>query len=162
MDSSLPKVTGTFPGSVSGTYLQVSVRSRSVANEFDSPPEIRYSVLYLLPKGHFAWFNYWSGYSYRRCAGMFTRNGADLHLLGRSSLLCDTPAQNYSHQPFERQVKILQEERRRFIMLGETEHLYIGWSIHIPFRGSAADLFPHSWDALQGWIDEFLKPVSVK
>jgi len=156
------KTAGTFPGSVSGTYLHVSVRSRLGPNEFDSLPEIRYSVLYLLPKGHFALFNYWPGYSYRRCAGMFTRNGVDLHLQGRESLLFDTPVQNYSHQLFERQVKILQEERRRFVMLGETEHLYIGWSIHIPFRGSAADLFPHSWDALQGWIDEFLKPVSVK
>lgn len=42
-------------------------------------------------------------------------------------------------------------------MLGDTEHQFIGWGIHIPFTGLGKDLFPQSWGKLQEWIDGFLE-----
>src|SRR5687768_15728633 len=93
----MPKETGTFPGSVSGTYLNVEVASPWESDTFDDPPDLRYSVLYLLPSGNFAWFDYWAGFHYGRHTGRFTRNGAMLDLQDQDSLFCDPPDQNYSH-----------------------------------------------------------------
>ena len=152
-----PKGKGTFPGSVSGTYLHVEVVPSWEPEKFDFPPDLRYSVLYLIPSGSFAWFNYWQGFHYGRCAGSFSRNGATLHLQGRESVLCDCPSANYSGRSLNRQVTLRHSDRKRVLLgLSQKEHLFIGWGIHIPFKGAGRDLFPKSWEELQGWIEGFL------
>jgi hypothetical protein len=96
---------GDFPGSVSGTYLSVRTDSLSEA-DYDLPVDLRYSVLYLLPKGYFAWFDYWSGFHYGRHAGQFIRRGAELELRGEDALMCDMPDLNHSGKPFYRRVQL--------------------------------------------------------
>lgn len=148
---------GTFPGSVSGTYLHVKVTPSWKQDPFDDPPDLHYSVLYLLPSAHFAWFDYWSGFHYGHHAGTFTRAGASLSLQGRQSLWCDCPDQNYRGKVFECELALQQREGTRILLgLGEREHLFIGRGIHIPLRGLGENLFPQSWDALQGLIERFL------
>lgn len=152
------KSKGTFPGSVSGTYLHVKVEEDHWAPcKFDFPPDLGYSVLYLLPRGSFAWFTYWQGFHYGRCAGRFTRNGATLHLQGRDTVICDCPSANYSGKTLDRQVTLRHTEGKRVLLgLSQKEHLFIGWGIHIPFKGAGRDLFPKGWEELQGWIEGFL------
>lgn len=149
---------GTFLGSVSGTYLNAQVVSHWEGREFDYPPELRYSILYLLPSGSFAWFDYWSGFHYGRHAGQFTRCGATLTLRGQDSLMCDVPDQNYTQKSFQREVTLHQRDRKQLLIgLSNKDHEFIGSRIYIPFDGLGSRLFPETWDELQPWIDAFLK-----
>ena len=149
--------SGTFPGLVSGTYINVEVASPWKSDAYDFPSDLRYSVLYLLPEGRFAWFNYWPGFHYGRCAGQFTRNGATLELVGQDSVRCDTPDRDYSHKSFQRQVTLHTKDRKRVLSgLSDKEHQFIGWGIYIPFFDLGKHLFPQSWEELKGWIDSFL------
>ncbi len=149
----------TFPGSISGTYLHVDAEGPWQLENYSSPLALRYSVLYLLPKGNFAWFYYWSGYHYGRHVGRFARTGAVVQLDGLDSVYCDTPDLNYTRRPFQCQVRLEPRGGQRVMVgLSEKEHLFIGWGIYIPFHGMGQDLFPKSWAELDGWIARYLTP----
>jgi len=149
---------GTFVGSVSGTYISGKVMPFLPSKGFEYPPELRYSVLYLLSSGSFGWFEYWPGFLYGRRAGRFTRSDAVLDLQGLDSMGCDTPHLNYSHRSFHRQVTLLQSDGKRVLLCAnQQELLFIGKGIYIPFDGLGSRLFPATWDELQPWIDAFLR-----
>lgn len=149
---------GTFVGSVSGTYISVNVMPFLPSKGFDYPPELRYSVLYLLSTDSFAWFEYWSGFLYGRRAGRFTRSDAVLDLKGQDSLGCDTPHLNYSLRSFHKQITLVQSDGKRVVRCdNQHELLFIGNGIYIPFDGLGSRLFPQRWEELQSWVDEFLK-----
>ena len=160
--SALPPKKGTFPGTVSGTYLNVEVGPGWSERTFDDLPDVRYSVLYLLPQAQFAWFDYWPGLHYGHHAGTFSRTNAVILLRGRQSLWCDVPDQNYSGKEFEATLRLRQRHRKRELLgLGERKHLFIGRGIHIPFDGPGANRFPRGWNELSSWIERYLGAVEV-
>ena len=159
----LPSKKGTFPGSVNGTYLNVKVAPGWLDRTFDDPPDLRYSVLYLLPQGSFAWFDYWPGFHYGHHAGTFSRTNGVLHLRGRQSLWCDCPDQNYSGKEFATTLKLYQRQGKRELLgLGDRKHLFIGRGILIPFDGPGGNRFPRTWNELPSWIEGYLGAFEVE
>ncbi len=146
----------TFPGSVSGTYLRVTVHDYQ--GDFDFPPDIQYDVIYLLTSGRFAWLSYWSGYHYGRRAGWFTRQGPAIELEGRDTVFSDCISENYEGAPLSQTLQLEQREWRRLLVGPYGEYAYLGLRVFIPFEGLAQDLFPQSWTELEDWVTGFVQP----
>lgn len=147
---------GTFPGSVSGTYLTVTVHDYE--GNFDFPPDIQYDVIYLLTSGRFAWLSYWSGYHYGRRAGWFTRQGANIELQGRDTVFSDCISENYEGEPFTQTLQLKQQEWKRLLVGPHGEYAYLGFRVFIPFEGLGQHLFPQSWAELEDWATRFVQP----
>lgn len=120
----------TFPGSISGTYVQVIVHEYE--QTFDFPPDVKYDVIYLLTSGRFAWLSYWSGYHYGRRAGWFTRQGADIALEGRDTVFTDCISANHEGAPFSQHLQLKPHERKRLLRGPERDYLYLGPRVFIP------------------------------
>ena len=146
----------TFPGSVSGTYLTVTVHDYE--GNFDYPSDIQYDVIYLLTSGRFAWLNYWPGFLYGRQAGWFTRQGADIELEGRDTVSSDCISESYEGQPFSQKLQLQQQERRRVLVGPQGKYSYLGPRVFIPFDELGQHMFPQSWDELEDWVTRFVRP----
>lgn len=146
----------TFPGTVSGTYLQVIVHEYE--EHFDFPPDVQHDVIYLLASGRFAWLNNWPGYHYGRRAGWFTRLEADIALEGRDTLWSDCISANHADAPFTQHLQLKQREWKRMLRGPEGDYLYLGSRVFIPFKGWGRRVFPQSWDELEQWVTRFVQP----
>lgn len=146
----------SFPGSVSGTYLWWRVHD--YRQDFDLPPDVQYDVIYLLATGRFAWLSYWSGYSYGRRAGWFTRQGADIELEGRNAVFSDCVSESFEGESFSQKLQLKQQAGKRVLVGPHREYSYLGFHIFIPFDGLGKHLFPQSWAELDEWVARFVQP----